>query len=50
MLIPDAFTLAPVPGAIDNAGGMPVLVEIDENFCVDLNHLEHLQNEKESTL
>ncbi|MCP4391366.1 MAG: aminotransferase, partial [Gammaproteobacteria bacterium] len=25
----NAFTLAPVPGAIDNAGGKPVLVEID---------------------
>ncbi len=36
----NAFTLAPVPGAIDNAGGKVALVEIDQNYCVDLNHLE----------
>jgi len=39
-VLTNAFTLAPVPGAINNAGGEPVLVEIDENYCVDLNHLE----------
>jgi dTDP-4-amino-4,6-dideoxygalactose transaminase len=39
-VLSNAFTLAPVPGAIDNAGGKPVLVEIDANYCVDLNHLE----------
>ena len=39
-VLSNAFTLAPVPGAIDNAGGKPVLVEIDRNYCVDLNHLE----------
>ena len=38
-VLTNAFTLAPVPGAINNAGGIPVLVEIDENYCVDLNHL-----------
>ncbi len=41
-VLTNAFTLAPVPGAIDNAGGNPLLVEIDDNFCVDLNHLEHM--------
>ena len=41
-VLTNAFTLAPVPGAIDNAGGKPILVEIDENFCVDLNHLEKM--------
>jgi dTDP-4-amino-4,6-dideoxygalactose transaminase len=41
-VLTNAFTLAPVPGAIDNAGGKPVLVEIDENYCVDLTHLEAL--------
>jgi dTDP-4-amino-4,6-dideoxygalactose transaminase len=41
-VLTNAFTLAPVPGAIDNAGGNPLLVEIDENFCVDLNHLEQM--------
>jgi len=39
-VLSNAFTLAPVPGAIDNAGGRPVLVEIDDNYCVDLDHLE----------
>jgi len=39
-VLSNAFTLAPVPGAIDNAGGKPVLVEIDQNYCVDLAHLE----------
>ena len=39
-VLSNAFTLAPVPGAIENAGGIPVLIEIDRNFCVDLGHLE----------
>ena len=39
-VLSNAFTLAPVPGAIDNAGGKPVLVEVDRNYCVDLEHLE----------
>jgi len=39
-VLTNAFTLAPVPGAIDNAGGRPVLVEVDSNYCVDLDHLE----------
>ena len=39
-VLTNAFTLAPVPGAIDNAGGKVALVEIDENYCVDLDHLE----------
>ena len=39
-VITNAFTLAPVPGAIDNAGCKAALVEIDDNYCVDLNHLE----------
>ena len=41
-VLTNAFTLAPVPGAIDNAGGKPVFVEIDENYCVDLEHLENM--------
>ena len=39
-VLTNAFTLAPVPGAIDNAGGKSVLVEIDTNYCVDIAHLE----------
>jgi len=36
----NGFTLSPVPGAIDNAGGRPVLVEIDENLKLDVADLE----------
>ncbi|MGB0866646.1 MAG: DegT/DnrJ/EryC1/StrS family aminotransferase, partial [Granulosicoccaceae bacterium] len=39
-VLTNAFTLAPVPGAIHHAGGVPVLVEVDENLCADLVHLE----------
>ncbi len=39
-VLSNAFTLAPVPGAIDNAGGKPLLVETDRNYCVDLADLE----------
>jgi len=44
-VLTNAFTLAPVPGAIDNAGGKPVFVEIDENYCVDLAHLETMMQQ-----
>lgn len=36
----NAFTLAPVPGAIHNSGAVPVLVETDTNYCIDLEDLE----------
>lgn len=36
----NAFTLAPVPGAIHNAGAVPVLVETTEDFTIDLVDLE----------
>lgn len=36
----NAFTLAPVPGAIAHAGGDPVLVDIDDRYVVDLEDLE----------
>ncbi|MBL0716390.1 MAG: DegT/DnrJ/EryC1/StrS family aminotransferase [Desulfosarcina sp.] len=36
----NAFTLAPVPGAIENVGGRVVLVEITEDYTIDLNDLE----------
>lgn len=35
----NAWTLAPVPGAIDHAGARPVLVEVDERLCVDVDDL-----------
>eukprot|EP00035_Acanthoeca_spectabilis_P033562 m.24302 g.24302 ORF g.24302 m.24302 type:complete len:428 (-) comp6057_c0_seq1:127-1410(-) len=36
----NAFTLAPVPGAIDHAGGRAVLVDINERLVVDLDDLD----------
>jgi dTDP-4-amino-4,6-dideoxygalactose transaminase len=35
----NAFTLSPVPGAIHNAGGHPVLVEIGEDYTIDVEDL-----------
>jgi len=38
-VLANAYTLAPVPGAIFAVGGVPVLVEIDDNWHTDLNDL-----------
>lgn len=38
-VLTNAFTLAPVPGAIVGAGGRPVLVEITDNLVIDLRDL-----------
>ena len=40
LVLANAYTLAPVPGAIYNTGGKPVLVEIDQNYHIDLADLE----------
>ncbi len=37
----NAFTLAPVPGALQHLGAVPVLVEIDERLVIDLDDLRH---------
>ncbi|EFL87995.1 DegT/DnrJ/EryC1/StrS aminotransferase family protein [Ahrensia sp. R2A130] len=39
-VLANAYTLAPVPGAIHNAGGVPVFVEIDEEWHIDIADLE----------
>lgn len=39
-VLTNAFTLAPVPGAIAAVGGNPVLVEIDETLRLDLTDLD----------
>lgn len=39
-VLTNAFTLSPVPGAIHNAGGRPVLVETTQDLVVDLDDLE----------
>ena len=36
----NAFTLAPVPGAVENAGAVPVFVEITDAYLTDLKDLE----------
>ena len=38
-VLANAYTLAPVPGAIHNAGGVPVFVEIDEDWHIDIEDL-----------
>ena len=40
LVLSNAFTLAPVPGAIEHAGARPVFVECGRDFCVDLDDLE----------
>ena len=39
-VLTNAYTLAPVPGAIFAVGAKPVLIEIDRNWHIDLEHLE----------
>ncbi|PLS22128.1 DegT/DnrJ/EryC1/StrS family aminotransferase [Neptunicoccus cionae] len=39
-VLTNAFTLAPVPGAIANAGCTPVFVEVTANLVMDLDDLE----------
>ena len=39
-VLTNAYTLAPVPGAIHAAGGKPILVEIDANYHLDLADFE----------
>ena len=39
-VLTNAFTLAPVPGAIAAAGGRPVFIEITEDLVIDFAHLE----------
>lgn len=39
-VLTNAFTLAPVPGAIAAAGGRPVFVEVTEDLVIDLGDLE----------
>jgi len=40
MVLSNAFTLAPVPGAIVNAGAEPVFVECTQDYTIDLEDLE----------
>ena len=40
-VLANAYTLAPVPGAIHNVGADPVFVEIDNSYHIDLDDLEN---------
>ena len=40
VVLTNAFTLSPVPGAIIAVGGRPELVETTDHLCVDLDDLE----------
>ena len=40
VVLTNAFTLAPVPGAITAAGGTPVLINTTDQLVLDLDHLE----------
>ena len=40
LILANAYTLAPVPGAIFNVGGKAVLVEIDHDYHIDIKDLE----------
>ncbi len=39
-VLTNAFTLSPVPGAIQGAGGRPILVEVTDDLVIDLADLE----------
>ena len=39
-VLSNAFTLAPVPGAIASVGARPVFVDVTEDLTIDLAHLE----------
>ena len=39
-ILANAYTLAPVPGAIQNVGADPIFVEIDGSYHIDLDDLE----------
>jgi len=43
-ILANAYTLAPVPGAIHNVGGVPVLVDIDSSYHIDMHDLEAKAN------
>lgn len=39
-VLSNAFTLAPVPGAIASVGARPVFVDVTDDLTIDLTHLE----------
>ncbi len=49
-ILTNAFTLSPVPGAIDAVGGKPVLIETTSDLVIDLEHLEAMAKSSKSRL
>ena len=47
-VLANAFTLAPVPGAIENVGANSILVEIDENFHINTDDFTAKANTSKS--
>ncbi len=47
-ILTNAFTLAPVPGAIASLGAQPVLVEINKDLVIDFDDLNRKINESNS--
>ena len=47
-VLANAYTLAPVPGAIHNLGAETVLVEITDDYHIDLNHLDEMAQRSNS--
>ncbi|NOX40130.1 MAG: aminotransferase class I/II-fold pyridoxal phosphate-dependent enzyme [Alphaproteobacteria bacterium] len=41
-VLTNAFTLAPVPGAIANVGAVPAFVDVTDNLVIDLDHLDQM--------
>lgn len=39
-VLTNCFTLAPVPGAVAHAQAVPVLVDVSDEFAIDLDDLE----------
>jgi dTDP-4-amino-4,6-dideoxygalactose transaminase len=44
-VLSNAFTLAPVPGAIAAVGARPVFVEVTEDLTIDFGHLQRMAGE-----
>lgn len=49
-VLANAYTLAPVPGAIHNLGAEPVLVEITSDYHIDLNHLDEMARRSDANV
>jgi dTDP-4-amino-4,6-dideoxygalactose transaminase len=47
-VLTNAFTLAPVPGAIASLGAQPVFVEVTEALTIDLDHLAQIVVKKDA--